>query len=240
MQRIRLKTFLILFPVLLLFCGAVSSDTAPQTYLHPDLDNSNAPFPDTQLLSAIDVLERQGDKEAEMIEALNKRIARLEQKIAALNSAVIEQRQPIQTIQIEDTRDNQRSPAKIVTTEPGQIMVGSATTQPHQETINSPFDMEHWRTMISPFSPYLIPASAGLLAVLILYLTLRVVAAKRSKKTAPIDEDALVAQSSAATATAAGRQNPIATDEKNAMLAQKLAALRSAVEQGKQRRQKQE
>ena len=115
MQHIRLKTFLILFPVLLLFCGAVSSDTAPQTYLHPDLDNSNAPVPNTQLLSAIDALERQGDKEAEMIEALNKRIARLEQKIAALNSAVIEQRQPIQTIQIEDTRDNQRSPAKIVT-----------------------------------------------------------------------------------------------------------------------------
>ncbi|WP_143057403.1 TMF family protein [Nitrosomonas sp. Nm51] len=222
---------MIFFPVLL-FAGSVSSDTAPQP--HPD--SPAIPASNAQLLNTIAALEQQAAKEAEMIAALNDRIARLEQKIAALNSAVMKQHELIQTIQIEDGPVNQGSAAKIDTAESSQSAAGSAAISPYQEKTSSFFDIEFWRAFISPFTPYLIPASAGILVALILLLSLRVITTKRGRKTVSGDEEVPVSTSSAA----ASRQNPIATNEKNAMLAQKLAALRSAVDQGKQRRQKQE
>lgn len=229
MPHIKLTTFLIFFFVLL-FPGAVSSDTAPQH--HPDRSDET-PI-DSRLLQAINTLEQKAAEETQIIEALNERIARLEQKIAVLNTAVIEQQQPVQTIQIESDLDNQGSSLETADAEPGRFMVGSATTQVYSETNITFFDIQSWRTLFSRYSTYLIPASAGILAVLILLLVRRVLSVRRVKKSQSANETA-----SATAATAPIHQNPIATNEKNAVLAQKLAALRSAVAQGKQKRQEQ-
>ncbi|SEN06394.1 hypothetical protein [Nitrosomonas marina] len=229
MPHIKLTTFLIIVPVLL-FSGAVSSDTAPQH--HPD-HSDETPI-DTRLLQAINALEQKAAEETRIIESLNERIARLEQKIAVLNTAVIDQQKPVQTIQIESDLDNQGGSQETAKAEPDRFMVGSATTQIHSETNISFLDVQYWRTLFSRYSTYLIPASAGIMAAIILLLVRHVFSVRRVKKAQSANE-----KTPATAATAFIHQNPIATNEKNAVLAQKLAALRSAVAQGKQKRQEQ-
>ena len=214
MQHTLQKIILILFSVLL-FSGAVSTDTAPQT---ADSD----PVPDLQLLQTIQALEQKATQETKIIQALNERIKQLELKVAAINSIVAEQHAS------EQVNRESLSPgiAQQTPHETLPIIGSAAIIQNGNAVSENQFIIENWLDFISP---HLILASAGILAILLLVLIIRFYKRKHS-------EQLLYDEKKDGVTAFPGNQGSLHTIEKNALVAQKLAALRTAVEKGKQRR----
>ncbi|MDR4518671.1 MAG: hypothetical protein MRK00_14975 [Nitrosomonas sp.] len=204
---------------MLLLSGAVSN-TAPKAH------NGDA-INDSQVLQALQALEQQAAKEAQIIQALNERIRQLELKVAAINSIVIEQRAPkqvnLEPIQSEKTKSAPHDSP--------QIFGGSAIIHNDSLVSDNHFIIEDLFDFIS--TPHLVPATAGILTILLLMLVFRIYKRKRSNQLLSSDDKAGVR-------AIAKNPNPLRTNEKNALVAQKLAALRTAVEKGKQRRHQKE
>ena len=209
MQRALLKIIPILFSVLL-FSSAVSGDTALQT--HDDNQISNR-----QLLQAVHTLEQKAARESQTIQILNERIKQLELKVAALNSIFLGQQLPNQG------NTQSQAPGK-----PVQATDSPATniSPDNSESANKLFSITDLQDSITN---HLAPVLGGLMAILILLIVLRFYQRKRSMQSASNDEAIFATPTS-------DIQNPIRTNEKNALVAQKLAALRTAVKKGKQRR----
>ena len=220
MQHTLRKIILFLFSLLLL-SGAVSTNAAPEVH-------DSGAISDSQVLQAIQALEQQAVKETQMIQALNERIRQLELKVAAINSIVIEQHTPKQV--------NRESvePGKIQNTphDSPQILGGAAIIQNDSLISDDYFNFD---ALLDGFiaSPHLVPATAGLLTILLLMLMLRIYKRKRSNQLLSSDEKADITGTTE-------NPNPLHTNERNALVAQKLAALRTAVEKGKQRRHQKE
>ncbi len=181
---------------------------------------------DTQLLDAIHTLEQKATRESQGIEALNERITRLEQKIAALNYAILAQREhePNETIQIVDKSSASDSTQHTASSQPDRIIVGSATTYIDDVMPGTFFNIdtieEVWQDTAAP--SHLIPVIGGLLVMLIALISWRTYKNRSTQQASTHDNAADLTFDS---------------DEKNALLVQKLAALRSAVVQSKQRRE---
>ena len=219
MQHTLQKIILILFSVLLL-SGAVLANTAPQAH-------DSGAINDSQVLQAIQALEQQAIKETQIIQSLNERIRQLELKVAAINSIVIEQRAP------KHVNRESIEPGKIQSTpyDSPQIRGGAAIIQNDSLVSDDHFIIEGLFAFIS--TPHLVPVTAGILAILLLMFVLRIYKRKRSNQLLSSDGEAGV--------TAISKNSSLLrTNEKNALVAQKLAALRTAVEKGKQRRHQKE
>ncbi len=216
MQRIRQKIILFLFSVLL-FSGAVSAITAPHNH-------DSESITDPHLLHALQMLEQQAEKETLIIEALNERIRVLESKIAALNSILLEQ----STSNIAENISAQPEKSQQTSAEPVHFNAGAVTTQRDTEASNEFLSMDG----IFDFdSRYFFPTLSVLLVILMVLLLVRIYQKKQNNP--PEKQHSKITVNTADTTV----KNPIETNEKNALVAQKLAALRSAVKQGKQRRQ---
>lgn len=187
---------------------------------------------ETQLLSSIQTLEKKAEQESQTIQSLNERIAQLEQKIAAINATVLahHESEHSETIQVV-VNANEPNTTHTTPAQPGRIIVGSATTHIDNPTADTFFNIKNtWQNTAS--SNHLVSASGGLLIILfglVMWRTYRI----RSTQSPSSPEKETI--NSAATDS-----NPITSNEKNALVAQKLAALRNAVKQGKQRQQHKE
>lgn len=158
MQYTLQKIILILFSVLL-FSGAASTDTAPQTA------GSN-PIPDLQLLQVIQALEQKAAQERKIIQTLNERIKQLELKVAAINSIVAEHRNSNQI-----DRESLNPGIALQTSHETVPIIGSATIVQNDDTLSEDqFILEKLSGLIFP---HLIPASAGILTILLLILIIR-------------------------------------------------------------------
>ncbi|HBV21334.1 MAG TPA: hypothetical protein DEF07_06405 [Nitrosomonas sp.] len=216
MQRTLLKIIPVLFSVLL-FSSAVSGDTAQQT-------RGNNPH----LLQAIHTLEQKAARETQNIQTLNERIKRLELKVAALNSILLGRQSPKQdSTQSQAPGKPQSTPAKPVhaTDSPAtNISPGG------NELASESFSITNFQDGITN---HLVPVLGGLMAILVLLIVLRFSQRKRHMQSTSNDETIRAT-------TAPDLHNPVQTNEKNALVAQKLAALRTAVKKGKQRRHQKE
>ncbi len=210
MQRTLLKIIPILFSVLL-FSGTVSGDTALQARGNNLTNNPH-------LLQAIHTLEQKATKETQTIQTLNERIKRLELKVAALNSILLGQQAPDKP---------QSTPAKPVQ---ATDSLAANISPDANEVANELFSITDLQDGIAN---HLVPVLGGLMAVLLLLIVLRFSQRKRHMQSISNDGTTIAT-------TTPNLHNPIRTNEKNALVAQKLAALRTAVKKGKQRRHQKE